>query len=375
MEQVKIGIIGIGGMGTAHATYLLNNEVPHGRLTAVCDVFPAQIDKARGLLGDRIRYFHSPEALIESGEADGVIIATPHYDHAPLSVKALEHGLHVLCEKPVGVYTGQVQELNKAAAKSGKVFGVMYNKRTNPLYQKVRDLLRSGELGELRRTNWIVTNWYRSQRYYNAHGWRATWAKEGGGVLINQAPHQLDLWQWMCGMPVKIRAFCEFGKFHDIEVEDDVTAYVQYENGATGVFVTTTADFPGTNRFEVTGDRGKIVIEHGKLEFWQLRTSERQFNRESVHNTVKEPECWKCEIPVKGAETGHKGITSDWVSSILDGTPLLAPGVEGICAVQLINGMLLSTWVNDVVDVPIDDELYFEKLNEKIRQNGGCHDG
>lgn len=172
----------------------------------------------------------------------------------------------------------QVREMNEAAAMSNKVFGIMYNQRTRPVYQKLKDLVKSGELGEIKRTNWIITDWYRPQSYYDSGTWRATWGGEGGGVLLNQNLHNLDIWQWICGMPSRVRAFCYFGKYQDIEVEDDVTAFVEYENGATGVYVTSTADAPGTNRFEITGDRGKIVVENEKLTFWRLRYSERMFN-------------------------------------------------------------------------------------------------
>ena len=269
----------------------------NAELTAVCDTNPKRLEWAKKNLGEGVLLFEKAEALFESGSVDGVIIATPHYYHPPLAIEAFKSGLHVLIEKPAGVYTKQVREMNEAAEKSGKVFGIMYNQRTSPLYQKLRDLVKSGEVGEIKRINWIITDWYRSQSYYDSGGWRATWAGEGGGVLINQCPHNLDLWQWICGMPVRIRAFCSYGKYHDIEVEDDVTAYMEYENGATGVFVTTTGDAPGTNRLEITGDRGKVVVEDGKLTFWRLRVSERQFNREYKGGSGS-PECWKCEIPI-----------------------------------------------------------------------------
>jgi predicted dehydrogenase len=260
--------------------------------------------------------------------------------------------------------------MNEAAVKSGKVFGIMYNQRTNPLYQKLRDLIKSGELGEIKRAVWIITNWYRSQSYFNSGGWRATWEGEGGGVLLNQDPHQLDLWQWICGMPVRVRAFCAFGKYHDIEVEDDVTAYVEYENGATGLFVTSTGEAPGTNRFEISGDRGKIVIENEKLEFWRLRVPERQFNRE-YKGGFGAPECWKCEVPIRGDETGHSGITSNWVETILKGTSLLAPGVEGINGLQLSNAMHLSAWTDSWADLPVNEDLYYDLLQQRIRSSAG----
>ncbi len=368
MSKVRVGIVGIGNMGSAHAIYLFEDQIENGELAAVCDINPKRLEWARNRFGDKVKLFENAEAMFSSGAVDGVIIATPHYDHPSLAIAAFEKGLHVLCEKPAGVYTKQVREMNQAAKKSNKVFSMMYNQRTNPLYQKMRDLVQSGELGEIKRTNWIITDWYRSQSYYDSGGWRATWAGEGGGVLLNQCPHNLDLWQWICGMPSRVRAFLSYGKYHDIEVEDDVTAYVEYANGATGVFITSTGEAPGTNRFEITGDRGKLVAEDGKLTFWRLRVSERQFNREYTGG-FGEPECWKCEIPIIGQETAHQGITANWVKAILNGTPLLAPGQEGINGLTISNAMHLSSWTDDWVDIPFDEDLFYEKLQEKIKNS------
>jgi predicted dehydrogenase len=365
MNQVRIGIIGIGGMGSGHTGYLKNGEVPGAVLAAVCDINPARLEWAQANLPPTVKRFDRAEALIASGEVDAVLIATPHYEHPPLTIAALKAGLHVLSEKPAGVYTKQVREANEVAAKSDKVFGIMFNQRTNPVYQKYRELVQSGELGELKRTNWIITNWFRSQSYYDSGGWRATWRGEGGGVLLNQCPHNLDLWQWICGMPVRVRAFAGFGKYHDIEVEDDVTAYVEYENGATGVFITSTADAPGTNRLEVTGDRGKIVLEDGKLTFWRTRQSVTEFLK-TYKGGFGAPECWKCEIPVHGQSPEHKGLTTNWVNAILKGTPLLGPGVEGIRSLTLSNAMLLSAWTNSTVELPIDEEAFHAQLQQRI---------
>ena len=368
MKKINIGIIGIGNMGSAHALQLVKSEIPGGCLSAVCDTNPERLKWAKEKLGADIKLFDNATAMFEAGVIDAVVIATPHYDHPVLAVEAFSKGLHVLTEKPAGVYAQKVREMNEAAVNSGKVFGIMYNQRTNLLYSKLRDLINSGELGELKRTIWIVTNWYRSQSYFNSGGWRATWAGEGGGVLLNQCPHNLDLWQWTCGMPKRVRAFMSFGKYHNIEVEDDVTAYVEYENGATGVFVTSTADTPGTNRFEITGDRGKIVVEDGKLNFWRLRVSERQFNSE-YEGGFGQPECWKCEVPITGTETSHASILTDWVSAIQKGTVLLAPGVEGINGLQISNAMHLSAWTDNWVDIPVDEDLFYEKLQERIKNS------
>jgi predicted dehydrogenase len=366
MNKVRIGIIGIGNMGSSHAKYLVNNEVPGAVLTAVCDTSSERLKWAKESLLEDIKSYETPEALMASGEVDAILIATPHYDHPALAMEGFRHGLHVLIEKPAGVYTKQVRKMNEAANKSDKVFGIMYNQRTNPLYQKLKDLIQSGELGEIKRTIWIITNWYRSQSYYNSGGWRATWAGEGGGVLLNQDPHQLDLWQWTCGMPKRVRAFCSFGKYHDIEVEDDVTAYVEYENGATGLFVTCTGEAPGTNRFEVSGTNGKIVIEDDKLTFWRLRESERKFNKEYTGG-FGEPECWRCEVPIKGTTSGHPGITRNFVDAILKGTKLLAPGIEGINGLQISNAMHLSAWTDSWVDIPVNEDLFYDLLQERIK--------
>ncbi len=365
MDDVRIGIVGLGGMGCNHARYLSRGEVAHGVLTAVCDLRSEQLEWATENLGQGVARFERPSDLMDSGAVDGVLIATPHYDHPPIAVEAFARGLHVLTEKPAGVYTRQVREMNEAACASGRVFGIMYNQRTNPVYRKLKDIVESGELGELKRFNWIMTTWYRPQSYFDSGGWRASWAGEGGGVLLNQDPHQLDLWQWIVGMPARVRAFCSFGKYHDIEVEDDVTAFVEYANGATGVFVTSTADTPGTNRLELTGNQGKIVVENGAITFWRLRVGERRFNAEYTGG-FGEPECWECRVGVTGTPTEHPGITANWVDAIRSGVQLLAPGEEGIRGLELSNAMHLSAWTDAWIDLPIDEDAYYEELQKRI---------
>lgn len=368
MSKVRVGIIGIGNMGSKHALNIAQGKIAHAELVAVCDTNPDRLSWAKETLGEDVHCFSEPADLFESNLIDGVIIATPHYDHPMLAIEALGYNIHVLLEKPAGVYTKQVKEMNEVAAKSNKVFSLMLNQRTTPVFKKLKELIETGELGEIKRTNWIMTAWYRPQSYYNSGGWRATWEGEGGGVLLNQDPHILDLWQWTCGLPKRVRAFCSNGKFHDIEVEDDVTAYVEYENGATGVFVTSTGDAPGTNRLEVTGDRGKIVIEDNKLTFWRLTILERQFNREYTGG-FGEPEVWKCEVPIKGEATAHNGIIQNWVNTILFDEPLIAPGEEGIKSLAISNAMHLSSWTDQWVELPIDEDLFYEKLQEKINRS------
>jgi len=367
MEQVRIGIIGCGNMGSGHAAYLTAGKIPTAKLTAVCDISPARLQWAKENAnpdGD-LHTFASAEELLSARVCDAVIIATPHYFHPVYARQALAQGYHVLSEKPAGVYTKAVRELNEQAVQTDRVFGIMFNQRTNPMYQKVREMVQSGMLGEMKRVVWIITNWYRPQSYYNSGGWRATWAGEGGGVLLNQDPHQLDLWQWICGMPVRVRAFCAFGKYHDIEVEDDVTAYVEYPNGATGLFVTTTGEAPGTNRLEISGNNGKIVVEDGKITFWKLKVGEREFNA-SWDKGFGAPEYIVEDVPFSGEETAHAGITANFVSAIINGTPLLSPGIEGIRGLTLSNAMHLSAWTDGWVDLPIDEDGFYAELQKRV---------
>ncbi|WEF28936.1 Gfo/Idh/MocA family oxidoreductase [Klebsiella aerogenes] len=365
MKTVRIGIIGVGNIGTKHSRYLVSGVVKDAILTAVCDIEPKKLTAIRDVIGDDVALFSSAEEMVHSGLIDAVIVATPHYDHPQLSMMAMRAGIHTLCEKPAGVYTASVREMNACAAECDVVFSLMYNQRTNPLYQKVRDLISSGELGEIRRSNWIITNWYRSQSYYNSGGWRATWKGEGGGVLLNQDPHQLDLWQWLVGMPTRVRAFCQFGKHRQIEVEDEVTAYAEYANGATGVFVTSIAETPGTNRLEIVGDRGKIVVEDGLLRFWRLRESEREFNQR-WQGGFGEPECWEISVPTVNGAGDHHLITANFCAAILRGEPLIAPGIEGINGLTISNAMHLSTWTDGWVDLPLDEAKYLELLKERV---------
>jgi len=366
MGQVRIGVIGAGNIGSSHAKKIFEGEVRNAKLTAICEQSEDRLQRAKENFGEGVKFFSCIDTFFQSKEFDAVLIATPHYEHPALAIMALQQGYHTLIEKPAGVYTKAVREMNEAAKESGKVFAIMYNQRTNPLYRKLKDFVDAGELGELRRAVWIITDWYRSQSYYDAGSWRATWSGEGGGVLLNQDPHQLDLLQWICGMPKRVRAFMSFGKYRNIEVEDDVTAYLEYENGATGLFVTTVGEAPGTNRFEVTGDKGKIVIEDGKLTFWKLSVPESEFNR-TYTGGFGAPECTKYEVLIEGENPQHLGILNNWVDSILYGSELIAPGEEGIKGLTLSNAMHLSAWTDNWAELPLNEDLFYELLQERIK--------
>jgi len=364
MEQVKLGIIGIGNMGSGHLKSLLEAKLPELTVTAVADRQESRRTWAKETLPKSVAIFEEGRDLIDSGACDAVLIAVPHYQHPELTIYALNKGLHVLCEKPAGVYTKQVREMNEAAKKSNRVFAMMFNQRTNCIYRKMHELVTGGELGAIKRVNWIVTDWYRTQSYYDSGSWRATWDGEGGGVLLNQCPHNMDLLQWICGMPSKVRAFCHNGKWHDIEVEDDVTAYMEYPNGATGVFVTTTADAPGTNRFEVTLEMGKLVCEDNKLTLHKLSENERTFCK-TAKGGFDTPECTVTEVETDGLNEQHMGVMKAFANQILHKTPLVAEGVEGINGLTLSNAMHLSSWLEKEIELPFDEDLFLEELTKR----------
>jgi len=357
-------MIGIGNMGTTHCKNILAGTSPEVLLTAVADVDSVRRVWAKENLPQSVSIYATADELLDSGLCDAVLIATPHYDHPALSIKAFGKGLHVLCEKPAGVYTTQVREMNAAAEKSGLVFGMMFNQRTNCLYRKMREMVQGGELGAIKRVNWIITDWYRTQAYYDSGGWRATWDGEGGGVLLNQCPHNLDLIQWICGMPSSVRAFCHNGKWHDIEVEDDVTAYLEYPNGATGVFITSTADAPGTNRLEVTLEMGKLICEDNKLILHRLAENERTFCK-TAKGGFDKPTVVVSEVETDGLHEKHPAIINAFAAKILRGTPMVAEGAEGINGLMLSNAMHLSSWLDKTVQMPFDETLFLAELNKR----------
>ena len=367
--MVNVGIIGIGNMGTSHLKNICAGKVKNMRVAAACDI----LEERRNFVKENypeIHIYEDFEDMYKSGDIDTVLIAVPHYDHPRMAIKGFEYGLNVLTEKPAGVYTKQVLEMNEAAKKSGKVFGIMYNQRTNPVYSKITELIEKGELGAIKRVSWIITDWYRPQAYHDSCTWRSTWKTEGGGALINQNPHQLDLWQWMFGMPSKIMSHVSFGKYYDIEVEDDVTAFLQYDNGLTGTYITSTGETPGTNRLEIACDMGRIVVENNKLIFNRNEVSEREFNK-TFKGIFGNPEYWTCDIPAPGAPgEQHVGILKDFTRVMLHGGELLAPGYDGIKGLTISNAIHYSAWKNawaDVANFPHDE--FYELLQDKIKNS------
>ena len=366
MDKVKIAIIGVGTMGSAHVATI--DKLDNCVVSALCDINPDVRKKYANRKDTAI--FASADELFAKGDFDAVIVAVPHYFHVPLALQALEHGKHVLTEKPISVHKKLARQLVEAIPKYPDLkVAAMFNQRTLNAHKKIKQLIDTGELGEIRRINWIITTWFRSQYYYDSGDWRASWRGEGGGVLLNQCPHQLDLMQWFFGLPKKVTAFLSLGKYHDIEVEDEVTAYLEYPNGATGVFITTTGEAPGTNRLEICGERGRLVYENGKIGFLRNEIPTTEF-RTTSKSQFGSPEKWDINVPYKpDVKQQHMNVIENFANAILKDVPLIAPAQEGIRGLELGNAMLLSGLKHKTVELPIDEEEFAVMLDELVAKS------
>lgn len=364
MKKIRIGIAGMGNMGKFHAQYLTAGKVNGAQLAAVSDAFIANLEPWK----NQVATFETSEAMIRSGEIDAVIIATPHYLHTTIGIDALKNNLHVLVEKPISVHKADCERLLAAHTDKRLVFAAMFQMRTDAKYKRIKKLIADGELGEIVRTNWIVTDWFRTEAYYASGGWRATWKGEGGGVLLNQCPHNLDMFLWLAGRPSRVRGFCQLGRYHNIEVDDNVTAYLEYPNGGTGVFITSTGEAPGTNRLEIVGERGKLLLENNKITFTRNETSMLQFSKSAKAGFAK-PDIWNVEVPADTAGAQHHEIAQNFVDAILNGATLISPAAEGIWSVELANAILYSSLINQSVELPLDGAAYEAKLKQLIAES------
>ena len=366
MKQVRLGIVGLGNIGRYHAEYLLNKKISRCELTAVSDAYAPSLESFKS---KPLKTFERSEDMIRSGEIDAIVIATPHYLHTTIGINALKNGLHVMVEKPISAHKADAERLIAAHKQHPKqIFAGMFQLRVEPRYLKIRKLLQNGDLGQFVRLNWIITDWFRTEAYYASGGWRATWKGEGGGVLLNQCLHQLDILQWLCGMPARVRGFCQLGRFHNIEVEDDVTCYLEWANGASGVFLSSTGEVPGTNRFELVGTRGKVVLENNRLTFIRNDADMIEFSRTSKSGFAK-PEVWNVDIPFENAQNPHAILMQNFTDAILDGTPLIAPGTDGMGSVELANVLLYSSLINETVELPMDSAAWERKLHQLIAES------
>ncbi len=368
IEKVRFGIVGVGNQGSYYANIFKGvfpeSKIDNGVLTALCDNDEAKLQRAKeNYSATGVEFFSDYKKMLDSGLCDAILVEVPHYQHPEIVEECLKRDIHVICDKPAGVYTKQVREMNERAKNGKAKFAMMFNQRTNCVYRKMREMIKEGAIGEIQRVNWIITDWFRTQNYYNSGSWRATWNGEGGGVLINQCPHQIDLVQWVVGeMPSSVRGFCQYGRWHDIEVEDEVTAFFEYKNGATGTFITTTGETPGTNRFEISGTKGKLLCEGEKLYFYKNEQDSQEFSKVELNGFAK-PKMEKIEVQTDGKNPQHVGIINNFANAILGLEEQFVNGEEGINGVELMNAIELSGWNDgEKISLPIDEERYFKEL-------------
>jgi len=372
MDTVRYGIIGFG----AHAEQcyaemiVKKKELEHAKLVAITEPFAKRIEAVKPTLPNDITYFTDYKKMLDSGLCDAVIITSPHPFHPEMVIECLKRNIPVMCEKPAAISTKKVNEMIEASKHSKALFGMMFNQRTNCVYRKMKELIKAGELGELQRINWIISNWYRPDKYYTVAPNRATWGGEGGGLIINQACHQVDLLQWIIDeMPEYINGFLSNGAWHDIECDDEFTLFLRYKNGATGIFISTTGEYPGVNRLEISGTRGRLTVEGDKLMFYKLSQDTTSFSRHAP-GPYDKPKFMVEEVKTDGENPQHLGIMRNFTNALLGKEELKVKGPEGLKAVEIINSAIYSSWHNcETVKVPVDPEVYAKELEEHIAKS------
>ena len=358
-SPIRVGVIGLGNIAKQHINNIVSGAVQGCQLSAICSRQGSELSAELG-----IQHFNDYRQLCDSGLVDAVLIATPTMAHFSMAKYALARDLHVMLEKPMGLSSYEGEALLKCASPQ-TVFALMLNQRSDPTFIKMKQLVASGVLGPIQRTHWTMTNWFRPEIYFQVSDWRATWKGEGGGMLVNQCIHNLDVFQWICGLPTQIQAFCEFGKYHQIEVEDEVTAYFRYANGATGVFVGSTGEAPGVNRFDIIGDKGSLHFDSGQLTLKSNQQSTAQFNRQT-DNMFGMPVCQTEVIEIPAKVNQHAVLMNNFIDAIVNGAALIAPAEDGLASLDMANAMLLSTWQQRVISLPLDRKCYQQALDNKI---------
>jgi predicted dehydrogenase len=363
MNKLRIGVIGVGSMGSNHLKYISNSK--NAILTCICDINKGRADFAA--IKYKVKAFYDYRKLLSSSLIDAVLIATPHYSHTPITIEAFEAGLHVLTEKPIAAHIADAEKMILAHKKYPKLkWGVMFQQRIMEIHQKLKQLLDSIEFGQIQRINYTITDWFRTQCYYDSSSWRATWHGEGGGVLLNQSVHQLDLLQWLFGMPNRVKAFCGFGKYHNIEVEDEITAYFEYVNKSTAVLIISSGEAPGINRLEIVADKGKIILEQDNITTIKNISSVSEFIKNSKDGyTTPKSEVYKYHFKKK-EDSLHQKTIENFVYSVLKNTPLQANGEEGLNSLMLANSILYSSLTDKTVNLPLDSKLYNDRLENLI---------
>ena len=367
-DKIRYGIVGMGFMGKGHAKAVIDDRNPDFCLGAVADVFEAPAKAAGAEFS--VPHFTRPEKMFQSGLIDAVLIATPHYWHPVQTVQAARAGLHVLCEKPLAVTVGPARGMIAEAARCGVALGSMLQMRTRGIFKKMKELVASGQLGEIYRVSMICSNWYRTQAYYDSGAWRGTWDGEGGGILLNQAPHHLDIFQWIAALPAAITAVLET-RLHKIEVENTANIICEYGGGKVGYIYATTAEYPGMEQLMVVGDRGTLIAEGGKLRWARLNkpfSEDIMANPETRADFIKGPDVqWEDVALEPDGPNLRINVIRAFAAHLLRGEPMVATAAEGINELEMSNAMYLSGHGRKTVRLPVSAEA-IDRLIAKLER-------
>lgn len=373
---MRVGIIGMGNMGSKYAQLIAKGEIAGMELSAITRVSDERWDMIKDYVSPDLKKYNAASDMfdaIDDGSLwmDTVIIVTPHYSHESIAIQAFERGLNVLCDKPAGVYSKQARNMRKAyeAAKKNNpdlLYGYVFHQRTFPVYRKIKEIIDDETYGKVKRVNWVVTDWYRSNAYYESGSWRATWQYDGGGTLLNQCPHNIDLLTWIFGEPCSVTGFCHEGKYHPIEVEDEVTAYLEWDNGVTGVFIASTGEAPGVNRLEISLDNALLVCEQGKLRVAVLDRPEIDYRNGAAGDLFAKPKYEWHDIEVEPSDKAYNKVLEAFARG-----EMIARGEEAIGSLYVTNAVYLSSWEHCSVDIPTPGTEYERQFEQAFEEGLG----
>ncbi len=374
MKKVRYGIIGVGVQGKKYADLIQSGKMENSVLTALCTTSEEKKTKLEDEYQD-VSVFLDYKDMIKSKEVDAIITTCPSQYHTEIARNALVMGVSVLNEKPAGINSRQVSNLNaiykRFKSKNNVSYGLVFNQRTNTIYQEIKKIIETKQLGDFRRINWIQNSWYRPKEYYESGFWRAKYSQEGGGLIINQAQHTLDLFYYMVGLPKKVFAKTLLGYQRDITTDSDVSVIFEYENGATGNYVSCTHDMMGTDRLEIDLSGGKIIVENEQCTIYTFFKDEKEVNLTYSNAEYKNIENIFIDKKIitnqnNAPDKQYLMIIENFSNNILNGEPLIADGLDSGFSVQMSDAINLSNYYGKELTIPVDEDDYLKFLAGKI---------
>lgn len=367
MEKIRMAVIGIGIMGKKYAKMIREGMISGMRLGAVCCRSQENIQWAKAQLGEEIPVFENTKQLFESSDLfDACLIVTPHKLHPEMIMQALDAGKHVFCDKPIGISMKQCQGIREKLDQSGLVFAMMFHQRMYPKYERIHTLLENGTLGQIRRIMVENSRYYRTWYYHKSGSWRSSWKGEGGGALLNQGQHLLDIWQWLFGMPDSLYAMIPYGKYNDFSVDDEATILMKYPDKKTAVLILTTGEGTWTERMEIAGSKGTLILEDNHLTLHLYDQDLDDYKKTAACSSREEFKEKVLEEVFPEDQEPYEEMLTDFAQAVLKKRPVRVNGLEGLNSLELTNAAYLSAWTGETVALPLDAERYERELEKRI---------